>query len=92
MDYGYTWSRLFLYLTVDGEPKMIPFKALAHFLAWLIVPSIFFLTLHDIFYWYAVIGSLVVLFIYYYTFFGRRMFFPAIGGWVLAFLMTFYIL
>lgn len=66
-----------------------PKKALGHFLGWLIVPLIAFFYFKDLFYWYSVIGSLLILIIYYYAYFGKGKFFPAIAGWFIAFIISY---
>ena len=71
---------------------MVGLKYLVHFLLWLIIPFIIFYYFHDVMYWYAVIGSLLVLIIYYYSYFGKKTFLPALGGWALAFVISYYVI
>jgi hypothetical protein len=41
---------------------------LIHFLAWLIVPIVIFACVADMFFWFAAIGSIVILCIYYFLY------------------------
>ena len=71
---------------------MIPKKLLGHFIGWFVVTLIIFYLFHDVLYWYAVAGSFLVAIIYYVTFFSKKYFFPAILGWALSLVLTYYLI
>jgi len=72
--------------------NMIQIKFLLHFLSWFIICIITMKSFEGTLYFYAVIGTIFVIIIYYLTYFKKPYMIPSFFGWLLAFISTNYLM